>query len=103
MNVTSVDESEEKYPPTLYLYLEQLFYLACSSNHFYGDGLSLKLLNLHSKLFKDCALWPNASLKLWLGPQIAWFVPQLDLACTPSYTKIVSFASRYRHRLATTS
>jgi hypothetical protein len=46
MNVTSVDESEEKYPPTLYLYLEQLFYLACGSSNLYVGGLSLKLLNL---------------------------------------------------------
>ena len=71
MNATSIDESEDQYPPTLYLYLEQLFYLACSSNQFYGDGLSFKLLNLHSKLFKDCALWLKAFLKQCLGPQIA--------------------------------
>jgi hypothetical protein len=40
----------------LYLYFEQLYYLTCGSSHLYGGGLSLKLLYLHFKLFKGCAL-----------------------------------------------
>jgi hypothetical protein len=61
---------------------------------FYGDGLSLKLLSLYSKLSKDCTLWSKASLKRWLEPQIVWLVFQVDLACTPNHPKVVSYASR---------
>jgi hypothetical protein len=77
MSTTGIDESEGQCPLILNLYLGQLFYLACSSSHLYGSGLSFKLFSLHSKLFKNCALWPKASLKRWLGPQVDWFVPQV--------------------------
>jgi hypothetical protein len=50
MSITGVDESERQYPLTLYLYPRDLFYLVCDSSHLYGGGLSLKLLNLYSKL-----------------------------------------------------
>jgi hypothetical protein len=56
MSTIGVDESKGQCLSTLYLYFGQLFYLACDSSHLYGGGLSLKLLNLHSKLSKDYAL-----------------------------------------------
>jgi hypothetical protein len=71
MNTTSIDESEGQHPSTFYLYPTQLFYLACSLSHLYGRGLSLKFLNLHSKLSKNCTLWLKAALRRWFGPQIA--------------------------------
>jgi hypothetical protein len=71
MSITDVDKNEEQCPSTLYLYHGQLFLLACGSSHLYGGGLSLKIMSLHSKLSKDCVLWPKASLKRWLGPQVA--------------------------------
>jgi hypothetical protein len=77
MSTTSVDKNEGQYPSTLYSYPEQLFYLAYSSSHLYGCSLSLKLLSLHFKPFKDCALWSKASLKRWLGPQVARLVFQV--------------------------
>ena len=70
MSTSGVDKSEGQCPSTLYLYNVQLFYLICNSSHLYGGGLSLKLLNLYSKLFKDYILWPKTSLKWWLVPQI---------------------------------
>jgi hypothetical protein len=70
MSITGVDESGEQYPSTLYLYSRHLFYLTCNLSHLYGSGLSFKLLSLHSKLFKGCALRLKASLKWWLGPQL---------------------------------
>jgi hypothetical protein len=75
MNTTSIDKSEGQYPSILYLYLKQLHYFACDSSHLYADGLSLKLLNLYSKMCKCYALWPKTSLKRWLGPQVTWHVP----------------------------
>jgi hypothetical protein len=56
MSTTGVDESEGQCSSTLCLYHGQLFYLICSSSHLYGGDLSLKLLSLHSKLFKDYVL-----------------------------------------------
>jgi hypothetical protein len=103
MSTTGVDENEGQCPLILYIYLGQLFYLACCSSHLYDGVLSLKLLSLHSKLSKDCILWLKVSLKWWLGPQVAWLVPQVDLTCTPSHPKVVPYASRYRHLLATAS
>jgi hypothetical protein len=50
MSTTGIDESKGQCPLTLYLYPRDLFYPACDSSHLYGGGLSLKLLNLHSKL-----------------------------------------------------
>jgi hypothetical protein len=103
MSTTDVDKNDGQCSLTLYLYPKHLFYLTCGSSHLYGGGLSLKLLSLHSKLFKGCALRPKASLKWWLGPQVAWLTFQVDLACTPSYSKVVPCNSRYRHRFVTTS
>jgi hypothetical protein len=103
MSTIGVDESEKQYPSILYLYLRYLFYLACGLSHLQGSGLSLKLLSLYSKLFKGYALRPKASLKRWLGPQVAWFALQIDLACIPSYPKAIPYASRYCHRFAITS
>jgi hypothetical protein len=73
MSTTGVDESERQCPSTLYSYPRHLFYLACGSSHLYGGGLSLKLLNLHSKLFKGCAL--SSKVVAWASSR---------LACTPS-------------------
>jgi hypothetical protein len=64
MSTTDIDENEGQCPLTLYLYLGQLFYVACGSSHLYSGGLSLKLFNLHSKLSKDYALWS----KKWFEP-----------------------------------
>jgi hypothetical protein len=75
MSKIDVDESEGQCPSILYLYRGQLFYFACNSSHLYG--LSLKLLSLYSKLFKNCALWPKAFLKRWFGPQVAWLIVQV--------------------------
>jgi hypothetical protein len=74
MSTIGVDENEGQCPSTFYLYPEQLYYLTCGSSHLYGGGLSLKLLNLQSKLSKGYALWPKASLKRWLGLQVVWHV-----------------------------
>jgi hypothetical protein len=104
MSTIDVDENEEQYPSIFYLYPVQLFYLICGSSHLYGGGgLSLKFFSLHIKLSKNYAFWPKASLKRWLGPQVASLVLQVDLACTPSHQKVVPYALRYRHRLTTTS
>ena len=77
MSIIDVDERERQCPLTLYLYLKQLCYLACDSSHLYGGGLRFKLLNLHSKLPKNYALWTKTSLKWWFRPQVAWFAPQV--------------------------
>jgi hypothetical protein len=103
MSTIGVNESEKQYPSTLYLYPTHLFYITCGSSHLYGGGLSLKLLSLYSKLSKSCALRSKASLKRWLGPQVAWFALQVALTCTPNYPKVVPCALRYRHRFVTTS
>jgi hypothetical protein len=55
-STTGVDDSEGQCLLTLYLYPRHLFYLTCSSSHLQGGSLSLKLLSLHYKLSKDCAL-----------------------------------------------
>jgi hypothetical protein len=80
MSAIDIDESEGQSPLTLYLYSRHLFYLACGSSHLYGSSLSLKLLSLHSKLSKGCALRPKASLKRWIGPQVTWLAFQVTLA-----------------------
>jgi hypothetical protein len=103
MSITGIDKSEEQCPSIFYLYHIQLFYSACGSSHLYCGGLSLKFLSLHSKLSKDCALWPKTSLKRWLGPQVVWLVYQVDLACIPCHSKAVPHASRYRHHIALAS
>jgi hypothetical protein len=103
MSTSGVDGNERQCPSILYLYPKHLLYLACSSSHLYGGGLSLKLLSLYSKLSEDYALRPKASLKRWLEPQVAWLVLQIDLAYTPSYPKAVPYALRYRHHFVTTS
>jgi hypothetical protein len=53
MYIIGVDESEGQCLQTFYLYPRHLFYLACSSSHLYGTGLSFKLLNLYSKLYLE--------------------------------------------------
>jgi hypothetical protein len=63
MSTIGVDKNEGQCPLTFYLYPRQLLYLVCGLGHLFGGGLNLKLLSLHFKLFKDCALWSNASLK----------------------------------------
>jgi hypothetical protein len=77
MCIIDVDENEEQCPSIIYLYPGQLFYLAYNSSLLHGGGLSLNLLSFHFKLSKDCTLWPKASLKRWLGPQVAWLILQV--------------------------
>jgi hypothetical protein len=103
MSIIGINANEGQYPSTLYLYFGYIFYLTCGSSHLYGDGLSLKLLNWHSKLIKDCILWPKAFLKRWFGPRVAWLVLRIDLACTLSHPKAVPCTLRYRHYLSTVS